>query len=78
MKMIDAGGHENGFRFAIGQRITHRDQPMLSVVTSRQRTSKGHEIYGVWSLNPNDPMRDRIMLGEVLMPVDDIDPVAAA
>ena len=67
MKTTDAGRHENTFRFEIGQRITHRDQPMLSIVMTRQLTGKGIEIYGVRAVDPNDPIRDRIMLGEVLV-----------
>lgn len=55
------------FRFYIGQQVTHRDQPMLSIVLSRQLTGKGIEIYGVRAVDPNDPIRDRIMLGEVLV-----------
>lgn len=64
------------FRFEVGQHITHRDQPMLSIVLTRQHSSKGHEIYGVRAVDPNDPVRDRIMLGEVLVPADE--PLAAA
>lgn len=60
------------FRFEIGQHITHRDQPMLSVVMNRQLCGKGIEVYGVRSLNPNDSVRDRLMLGEVLVPAEPV------
>lgn len=60
------------FRFEIGQHITHRDQPMLSVVMTRQLTGKGIEIYGVRAIDPNDPVGDRIMLGDVLVSAEQV------
>ncbi|RWD17030.1 MAG: hypothetical protein EOS75_03890 [Mesorhizobium sp.] len=60
------------WRFELGAMITHRDHPpMPSIVLSRVRTSKGHEVYGVRSLAFEDPNRDRIIMGEVLQPIDD-------
>ena len=38
---------QDTWQFEIGSMITHRDQPMLSEVMMRVRTTKGHEVYGV-------------------------------
>lgn len=59
------------WRFELGAMITHRDGPMPSIVLSRVRTSRGDEVYGVRSLAFEDPNRDRIIMGEVLKPIDD-------
>ncbi|MBZ9980361.1 hypothetical protein LB521_04270 [Mesorhizobium sp. BR-1-1-8] len=59
------------WQFEIGTWITHKDRAMPSLVLSRVRTAKGVEIYGVRSFAEVDPNRDRMMLGEVLRPIDD-------
>lgn len=59
------------WRFELGAMITHRDGPMPSLVLYRTRASNGLEIYGVRSLAFEDPNRDRMMLGEALVPIDD-------
>lgn len=56
--------------FAIGQLVSHRDQPMLSEIVGRVRTNKGIEVYGVRRL-ADVPVVDLIILGEVLVPVAD-------
>ncbi|MER9494086.1 hypothetical protein NKI86_19910 [Mesorhizobium sp. M0320] len=55
------------WKFEIGSAVDHRDQPMLSEVMSRERTSKGREIYGVRAFDAKDPNPDRLMLAEVLV-----------
>ncbi|RWE25215.1 MAG: hypothetical protein EOS41_12260 [Mesorhizobium sp.] len=62
---------EVGWRFELDALVTHRDQPMPSVVLYRTKTTRGDEIYGVRSLAFEDPNRDRMMLGEALKPIDD-------
>ncbi|RWD64147.1 MAG: hypothetical protein EOS36_10795 [Mesorhizobium sp.] len=62
---------ETGWRFEIDSLVTHIDQPMPSIVMGRAKTSRGDEIYAVRSLAIEDPNRDRMMLGEVLQPIDD-------
>ena len=57
------------WEFNLGQCISHRDQPMPSLVLTRVRTSKGAEIYGVRSFANVDPNRDRMILGECLVDV---------
>ncbi|RWA64412.1 hypothetical protein [Mesorhizobium sp.] len=59
------------WQFEIDALVTHRDGPMPSLVLSRVRTSKGHEVYGVRSFAFEDPNRDRIIMGEALKPIDD-------
>ncbi|TPL36778.1 hypothetical protein [Mesorhizobium sp. B2-4-8] len=59
------------WQFEIGAWITHKDRAMPSLVLSRVRTTKGVEIYGLRSFAEVDPNRDRMMLGEVLRPIDD-------
>jgi hypothetical protein len=43
------------WKFELGQWITHRDQPMPSLVMSRCRAGKVGEIYGVRSFATVDP-----------------------
>ncbi|RWF64341.1 hypothetical protein [Mesorhizobium sp.] len=59
------------WRFELGAMITHRDGPMPSVVLYRTRASNGLEIYGVRSFAFEDPNRDRLIMGEVLKPIDE-------
>ncbi|RWC09032.1 hypothetical protein [Mesorhizobium sp.] len=59
------------WQFELDALVTHKDGPMPSLVLSRVRTSKGHEVYGVRSFAFEDPNRDRIIMGEVLKPIDD-------
>ena len=56
------------WRFKHGQCISHRDQPMPSLVMTRVKAG-GMEVYGVRSFAVADPQRDRVMLGEVLIDV---------
>lgn len=56
------------WRFKQGQCISHRDQPMPSLVMTRVKAGS-HEVYGVRSFAVADPQRDRVMLGEVLVDV---------
>ncbi|RUX48856.1 hypothetical protein EOA33_14350 [Mesorhizobium sp. M4A.F.Ca.ET.050.02.1.1] len=61
------------WQFELDALVTHRDMPpMPSIVLSRVRTSKGQEVYGVRSLAFEDPNRDRLIMGEVLKPIDDV------
>jgi hypothetical protein len=59
------------WQFEIGEWITHKDQPMPSLVMSRTKTTKGREIYGVRSFADVDPNRDRMIEGESLRPIDE-------
>lgn len=54
------------WKFEIGAKITHRDQPMLSEVLTRARTGKGHEIYGVRRLEECG-VPELMILGEALV-----------
>ncbi|UVK44852.1 hypothetical protein BPNPMPFG_000317 [Mesorhizobium sp. AR07] len=65
---------DDTWAFKLGEWITHRDQPMPSLVLSRVRTCKGNEIYGVRSFATVDPNRDRMMLGDSLVPMTDDHP----
>ncbi|MEP9388474.1 hypothetical protein [Mesorhizobium sp. KR9-304] len=47
---------------------------MPSLVIGRVETTKGDEIYGVRSFADVDPWRDRMMLAEALVPMDDDHP----
>ncbi|RWK27351.1 hypothetical protein [Mesorhizobium sp.] len=58
------------WQFELGDWITHKDQPMPSLVLSRCRGGK-NEIYGVRSFAFEDPNRDRMMLGSALRPIDE-------
>jgi hypothetical protein len=44
---MDAQTVNETWQFEIGAMITHRDQPMLSLVMTRQKTTKGREVYGI-------------------------------
>lgn len=55
------------WRFAVGATVDHRTGNMRSIVVSRGHSSNGMEFYGVRAINPDDPQRDRIMLGEALV-----------
>lgn len=59
------------WRFKLGEWITHKDQPLPSLVMGRVRTTKGREIYGVRSFMNVDPQRDRMILADSLKPIDD-------
>ncbi|MBZ9816932.1 hypothetical protein [Mesorhizobium sp. CA7] len=62
---------ETQYKFDLGDWITHRDQPMPSLVQYRCKSSRGDEIYGVRSFAWDDPNRDRMIMGEALLPIDD-------
>lgn len=62
------------WQFELGAWITHKDQPMPSLVMGRVRTTKGREIYGVRSFMRVDPCRDRMILAESLVPMSDDHP----
>ncbi|QGU20829.1 hypothetical protein MCHK_10060 [Mesorhizobium huakuii 7653R] len=62
------------WRFKLGEWITHKSQPMPSLVMGRVRTTKGHEIYGVRSFADVDPCRDRMILAESLVSMGDDHP----
>jgi hypothetical protein len=55
-----------GWAFKEGQCVTHKDQPLPSLVMMRVRSRRGAEIYGVRSFAFTDAQRDRIILGECL------------
>jgi len=61
----------NDWRFEAGQCVTHKDQPMPSIVLWRTYTSnalgEGHELYALRSFAFEDDNRDRLMLGKVLI-----------
>lgn len=59
----------SGWRFRVGQCISHKDQSMPSLVLSRVLSGRGAEIYGVRSFATVDPNRDKTMLGECLVDV---------
>ncbi len=61
----------NEWKFELGQWITHKDQPMPSLVVSRQKAGKLGEVYGVRSFAFDDPNRDRLILTDSLKPIDD-------
>lgn len=54
------------WQFEIGSLVDHRDQPMLSEVLYRARTSKGRQVYGV-RRQEECVVRDLMILGEVLV-----------
>lgn len=58
---------QDTWQFEIGSMISHRDQPMLSEVMMRVRTTKGHEVYGVRRVEECE-VRDLMIFGEVLLP----------
>ena len=60
-----------GWRFELGEFVTHNDQSLPSLVMGRVRTTKGCEIYGVRSFAILDPCRDRMIEGDCLKPIDD-------
>lgn len=55
-----------GWKFELGQAVTHRDQPFPATVLYRCRTSKGAEVYGV-RRNEECQVPDLMILGEVLV-----------
>jgi hypothetical protein len=59
------------WKFNIGDWISHKDQPMPSLVMGRHKAGKLGEIYGVRSFAVVDPNRDRMILGDSLVPIDD-------
>ena len=66
------------FAFERGQIVTHRDQPMLAVVTTRGRASNGLEVYGVVRLSYDCDVTSLLIGGDALMPVADDDVAAVA
>ena len=58
--------------FEIGQMVDHEEATpewgMVSIVLSRHWTGK-REVYGVRAVSLDDPVRDRMMSGEVLVAV---------
>ena len=66
------------FEFERGQLVTHRDQPMLAMVMTRQRASNGLEFYGVTRLADDCEVPDLIIMGDVLVAVADEDAEAVA
>lgn len=58
------------WQFKIGQCISHKDQPMPSLVMGMAKTSRGDEIYAVRSFATADPNRDRMMLAASLVDVE--------
>lgn len=69
MVMPAATGNVDNWQFKLGQCISHKDQIMPSLVVTRVRTTKGHEVYGVRSFADVDPNRDRMILGSGLVDV---------
>jgi len=57
------------WQFQIGKCVSHKDQPLPSLVMGRTRSSKVVEIYGIRSFMWEDENRDRMILGEVLVNV---------
>jgi hypothetical protein len=52
--------------FAMGAWVTHKNQPLPSLVLGRTRSSKGREIYGIRSFLWEDENRDRMILADSL------------
>ncbi len=65
--------------FDVGQLVSHADQPMLAVVVSRVRSSKGREIIGVRRL-ADVQVIDLMILAEslVCVPIHEAEAVLAA
>lgn len=63
---VNAAGIDADWQFEIGQTITHRDQPMLSTVMGRVRTTKGREVYCV-RRHEECEVPDLMILGEALV-----------
>ncbi|TIL23660.1 MAG: hypothetical protein E5Y88_22285 [Mesorhizobium sp.] len=63
---VNAASIDAAWQFEIGAMVTHRDQPMLSEVLSRQRAGRLGEVYGVRRLDACE-VRDLMILGEVLI-----------
>ncbi|TIN10364.1 hypothetical protein [Mesorhizobium sp.] len=59
------------WQFELGEWITHKDQPMPSLVLSRHKAGRMGEVYGVRSFAAVDANRDRMILGSALKPIDD-------
>ncbi|MER8921680.1 hypothetical protein [Mesorhizobium sp. M0802] len=57
---------QENWKFEIGAMITHRDQPMLSQVVGRVRTTKGHQVYGVRRLDDCE-VPELMIFGESLV-----------
>ena len=55
------------WQFELGEMVTHKDQPMPSLVMVRQKAGRLGEVYGVRSFATVDPIRDRTMLGASLV-----------
>ncbi|RVB73569.1 MULTISPECIES: hypothetical protein [unclassified Mesorhizobium] len=67
---VNAAGIDADWQFELRAWITHRDQPMPSLVLSRAKAGKLGDVYGVRSFATVDPNRDRMILGS-LKPIDD-------
>ncbi|RWP72659.1 hypothetical protein [Mesorhizobium sp.] len=61
---VNAAGIDADWQFELGAWITHRDQPMPSLVLSRAKAGKLGDVYGVRSFATVDPNRDG-KLGDV-------------
>lgn len=59
MNAIAEADGTTGWRFKLGQCISHKDQSMPSLVMGRVRTTKGREVYGLRSFMNVDPNRGR-------------------
>lgn len=69
MNAIAEADGTTGWRFKLGQCISHKDQSMPSLVMGRVRTTKGREVYGLRSFMNVDPNRDRMILADSLVDV---------
>lgn len=68
-----ATSDKDTWQFEIGMCVSHRDQPMPSLVMARCKSGKGLELYGVRSFAAVDPQRDRLILGSCLKVPDNDD-----
>lgn len=59
---------ETGWRFKLGQCISHKDQSLPSLVMTRVRTTKGYEVYGVRRMEAC-AAPDLMILGDSLVDV---------
>lgn len=64
----------DGWKFKLGDLVTHKDQPLPSLVMGRVRTTKGREVYSLRSFAIVDPIRDRMILGDSLVAMGDDHP----
>ncbi|PBB93193.1 hypothetical protein CK215_04240 [Mesorhizobium sp. WSM3864] len=59
--------------FELGQLVSHKDQPFLSMVLARSKTRRGDEVYGIRRLRDDVPVSDLMMLSGALVPIADCD-----